>query len=78
MMTDSDRPEGEPQPPVRQPGWVLLLGVLGIALIVVGLMMVLMINAPIVRWRTIIIGSVMLATGLVLLPLAWLLRNRGK
>jgi len=77
-MTDPEPRQQEPRLPVRQPGWVLLLGVLGIALIVVGLMMVLMINAPVVKTRTIVIGAVLLGAGLVMLPLAWFLRNRAQ
>ena len=75
-MPKSDPGERERPEPVRQPGWVPLLGLLGIVFIMVGVVMVLMINAPVVRTRTIVIGAVMLAVGLVLLPVAWFVRRR--
>ena len=75
---------GEPSAPAdpgarpRYAGRAVLLGVLGIALIVIGTMMVAMLQAPVVRPRVIVTGFVLIGVGLILLPLAWMgRRHRG-
>lgn len=49
-----------------------MIGVLGIALIMIGVMLVATLDAPVVRTRTVVSGFVLIAAGLVLLPIAWI------
>lgn len=63
-------------PSVRQPGWVLLLGVLGVACLMMGLIMLAMLQAPVVRWGVILTSRVYIAAGLVLFSVAWFNRRR--
>lgn len=48
-----------------------MIGVLGIALIMIGVMLVAMLDAPVVRTRAVVTGFVLIAAGLVLLRIAW-------
>lgn len=53
----------------------MLIGVLGIALIMIGGMLVAMLQAPVVRPRVIVTGFVLIAAGLVLMVIAWHFRQ---
>jgi hypothetical protein len=56
----------------------MLIGVVGIALIMIGGMLVAMLQAPVVRPRVIVTGFVLIAAGMVLMVIAWLgRRHRG-
>lgn len=55
----------------------MLIGLLGVALIMIGIMLVAMLQAPVVRPRVIVTGFVLIAIGLVLLPIAWLRRRHA-
>lgn len=59
----------------RHAGRAVIVGVLGIALIMIGVMLVAMLQAPVVRPRVIVTGFVLIALGLALLPVAWLGRR---
>ena len=64
------------RPPRRHPGWAARVGVLGIAFLLIGLVLVLMIQAPGVRHRVVVTGWVLIAAGALLLPVAWLGRSK--
>ncbi|HXE55725.1 MAG TPA: hypothetical protein VN541_22065 [Tepidisphaeraceae bacterium] len=73
----------DPQPPrtdrnarPRQPGWAVLIGVLGVALFLIGAVLIAMLQAPVVRHRVIVTAWVLMASGIILLPVAWLGRRR--
>lgn len=77
-MMDGRHDDASPSSePVRQPGWVPLVAVAGIACLMIGLMLVLTIQAPVPRPRAIVIGSLLIVAGFVLLPVAWFGRARG-
>jgi predicted transcriptional regulator len=59
----------------RYAGWAILAGVLGIALIMIGVMLVAMLQAPFAQPRVVVTGVVLLATGFALMPIAWLGRT---
>jgi hypothetical protein len=61
--------------PARHAGRAVLIGVLGIALIMIGGMLVAMLQAPVVRPRVIVTGFVLLASGFLLLSVAWRYRR---
>jgi len=65
----------EPREPVRYAGWAMLVGVVGIAVMMIGIMLVAMAQAPSAPQRTVISGFVMLASGFLLLVVAWLGRR---
>lgn len=56
----------------RYSGRAALVGVLGVALILIGSMLVAMLDAPVVRLRAVIAGFVLIAAGIALLLIAWL------
>jgi hypothetical protein len=53
----------------------VIVGVLGIALMLIGLMLIAMLQAPVVRPRIVITGFVLLGIGGALMPVAWLGRR---
>jgi hypothetical protein len=67
-------PRKSPEP-VRYSGWALLVGVAGIAVMMIGIMLIAMVQAPAAPHRTVISGFVMLASGFLLLVVAWLGRR---
>jgi hypothetical protein len=76
-MSDARERSSGPQlrsGPQRQPGWVLLTGVLGAACLMIGLIMLAMIQAPAVRPQVIATAVVFIAAGVLLLPVAWMKR----
>lgn len=68
-----------PEKPIerRYAGWAILLGVLGIGLIVIGVMLVALLQAPFEQSRAVVTGFVLLGLGSALLPVAWLGRRTG-
>jgi uncharacterized membrane protein YdcZ (DUF606 family) len=78
--------EHDPQPLVppdpstrpRHAGWAALVGVLGVVFVFTGMMLLATLQAPVVRPRIIITAAVLIAGGLVLLPVAWLGRRSSK
>lgn len=58
----------------RYSGRAALVGVLGIAVILIGSMLVAMLDAPVLRLRAVIAGFVLIAAGIALLLVAWLSR----
>jgi hypothetical protein len=62
----------------RQPGWVLLVGVLGAACLVIGLIMLPVLRAPAVQSRVIVTSLAFIAAGIILLPVAWIKRVRKR
>jgi hypothetical protein len=62
--------------PQRQPGWVLLTGVLGASCLMIGLIMLAMLQAPAVRPKVIATSVVFIAAGILLLPVVWMKRVR--
>jgi hypothetical protein len=68
-----ERNSMSPAPPegARYAGWATLVGVLGIALIMIGIMLVAMLQATVVRPGVVITGFVLIGGGLALLPVAW-------
>jgi len=77
-MSDGGDQSGGRRPARRQPGWVLLTGVLGAACLMIGLIMLAMIQAPMVRQRVTVTAVVFIAAGIVLLPVAWMKRVRPR
>ncbi|HSU68091.1 MAG TPA: hypothetical protein VLJ39_14535 [Tepidisphaeraceae bacterium] len=80
-MKGPEQPESStrlPEPSPRHAGWAALVGVLGIALIMIGVILVAMLDAPVVRHRIVITGFVLVFCGLLLLPVAWFGRHRHK
>jgi hypothetical protein len=77
----SDPPESpapsDPTAGPRHSGRAALLGVLGIALMMIGSMLVAMLQAPVVRPRVVVTGFVLIPAGLVLSIVAWLCRHPG-
>jgi hypothetical protein len=67
-----------PPAPVRQPGWVILVGVLGAACLMIGLILLPMLQAPVLRPGVIAVADVLIAIGLALLAFAWSRRTRGR
>ena len=63
---------------LRQPGWVLLTGVLGAACLMIGLIMLPMLQAPAVRPQVIATAVVFIVAGVLLLPVAWMKRVHTK
>ena len=53
----------------------MLVGVVGIATMMIGVMLIAMAQAPAAPQRTVISGFVMLASGFLLLVVAWLGRR---
>lgn len=80
MRQDNRQPLQVPDPAARprHAGWAALVAVLGIAFIFIGLMLLAMLQAPVVRPKIIVTGAVLIAGGLVLLPVAWLGRRPSK
>lgn len=64
--------------PNRHAGWAVLVGMLGAAFIMIGVVLVAMLQAPSVQRRAVVTGFVLIACGLLLLPLAWRGRHRYK
>lgn len=62
----------------RHAGWAALAGMLGAAFLVMGVTLVAMLQAPVVRPRVVAAGLVLIAGGLVLLAVAWLGRRSSK
>jgi hypothetical protein len=58
----------------RHSGRAALLGVLGIALIMIGSILIAMLQAPVVRPRVVATGFVLIPAGFVLLAIAWFAR----
>jgi hypothetical protein len=80
-MSDSSGESGAPEgrrPPQRQPGWVLLTGLLGAVCLVIGLVMLPMLQAPAVHERVIVTSLAFIAAGIILLPVAWMKRVRTR
>ena len=80
MRPNEHQPLQQPDPHARprHAGWAALVGVLGVAFVFIGAMLVAMLQAPVVRPRIIVTGAVLIAGGLVLLPVAWLGRRSSK
>lgn len=62
---------------VRQPGWVVLVGVLATACLVIGLLMLAMLQAPAPRRSVIVTSCAFLAAGILLMLVAWFSRRGG-
>src|SRR4051812_20773310 len=62
--------------PLRQPGWVVLCGLMGVSCLLIGLMMLAMIQAPSERPQVILTSLMFVGAGVVLLPIAWMKRVR--
>ena len=62
----------------RYAGWAIMVGVLGIGLILIGVMLIAMIQAPFEQSRTVVTGFVSLGLGAALLPVAWFGRRIGR
>lgn len=62
---------------VRQPGWVVLVGVLATACLVIGLLMLAMLQAPVLRRGVIVTGCAFVTAGVLLMLVAWFSRRRG-
>ena len=60
---------------VRQPGWVVLVGVLATACLVIGLIMLAMLQAPAPHRSVIVTSCAVLAAGVVLMLVAWFKRR---
>lgn len=74
-MRQADRPTLNAPEPAERPrhaGWAALVGVLGLVFVLIGAMLLAMLQAPVVRPKIIVTGAVLIAGGLVLLPVAWL------
>ena len=56
----------------------MLTGVLGVACLMIGLIMLAMLQAPMVRERVIVTAVVFIAAGIILLPVAWMKRVRPR
>ena len=76
-MPSDDRPQiGETSKPTRRhAGWAVLVGTLGVACLIIGLVLVGMIRAPAVRHPVVTTAYAFIAAGLLLVPLAWLGRR---
>ena len=74
--TDPQPPSTDREARPRQPGWAVLVGVLGVALFLIGAVLLAMLQAPVVRPRVIVTAWVLMASGIILLPVAWLGRRR--
>ena len=61
--------------PARYAGWSLLTGVVAIAVVMIGIMLIALAQAPAAPHRAVIGGFVMCATGFLLLVIAWLGRR---
>lgn len=59
----------------RHPGWAVLIGVLALVFVIIGVTLIAMMQAPVGRRRVVVTGFVLIAAGLVLLPVAWLGRH---
>lgn len=55
-----------------------MVGVLGIGLILIGVMLIAMIQAPFEQSRAVVTGFVSLGLGAALLPVAWFGRRIGR
>ena len=80
-MRPGNRQPLQPPDPAARPrhaGWAALVAVLGVVFILTGVMLVAMLQAPVVRTRIVVTGVVLIAGGLVLLPVAWLGRRSSK
>lgn len=78
-MTRPSEPESEITPatyPVRQPGWAVLVAIVGGACLFIGVILMAMLQAPSVRQRVILTACAFLLAGIVLLPIAWMKRAR--
>jgi hypothetical protein len=75
VMRRPNLPISVPGEPGRYAGWATLVGILGIAMMMIGIMLVAMAQAPAAPRRTVIGGFVMLASGFLLLVVAWLGRR---
>ena len=80
MADASKRPGTSPERRARnrQPGWVLLTGVLGAACLMIGLVMLPMLQAPAVHDRVVVTALTFIAAGVILLPVAWMKRVRSR
>jgi hypothetical protein len=77
-MPQVPRKSGPSRLTARQPGWVLIVGMFGGACLFIGLMMIAMLQAPSVRPRVIVTACALIAAGIILLPVAWMKRCRGR
>lgn len=68
-----------PEKPIqrRYAGWAILVGVLGVGLILMGVMLVALLQAPFGQSRAVVTGFVLLGLGAALLPVAWFGRRAG-
>jgi len=55
---------------------VVLCAMIGIACLIIGLMMLAMLQAPVVRPRVILTSLAFIAAGIMLVPIAWMKRAR--
>jgi len=74
--TDWQPPQTDRNARPRQPGWAVLIGVLGVALFLIGAVLLAMLQAPVVRHRVIVTAWILMASGIILLPVAWLGRRK--
>lgn len=75
---EMEPPERDSRPAPRQPGWVPLLGTLGVACLTVGLVLLTLILAPVFRPRLIVAAGILAAAGFAMLVTAWLGRRRAR
>ena len=81
MQQQDDRRPLQPLDPAARPrhaGWAALVATLGAVFICTGAILIAMLQAPVVQPKIIVAAIVLMAGGLVLLPVAWLGRRSSK